>query len=88
MNSCKHKTLALVPLRTHKLRCRHCHLTITEEELGSGCCPECFEVTGEKRRDFETVAADGISGTVRYCCEECGMVIDCKPVESDKPSRD
>jgi hypothetical protein len=76
MSTCKHEVLTLVPVKSNKLRCRYCHLTITEEELGSGCCPECLEVHKLRRRDFEKIiAAD--SETIRYCCERCGMLIEC-----------
>ncbi|MCX5894226.1 MAG: hypothetical protein NTZ51_00125 [Proteobacteria bacterium] len=76
MRSCKHEVLTLVPVKSNRLRCRHCHLTITEEELGSNCCPECLAVHKVRRRDFEKIIATD-SGTTRYCCEHCGMVIDC-----------
>jgi hypothetical protein len=76
MESCKHEILTLVPAKSNKLRCRHCHLTITEDELGSNGCPECLAVYKIKRRDFEKVVASD-SGTTRYCCENCGLVIDC-----------
>lgn len=57
-----------------KLRCRHCHLTISKGELGEGYCPECFEETGEKRYDFES--ADTDSGDItRFRCEDCGALI-------------
>jgi len=76
MNVCKHEVLSLLPARRNKLQCRHCSLIITEDELGSGCCPECLEVHKVKRRDFATViAAD--SSVTRYCCDHCGMIIDC-----------
>ena len=76
MRSCKHEVLTLVPTTGNKLRCRHCHLTITEDELGSGCCPECLEVHKVRRKDFEKLIPND-SGTLRYCCEQCGMVIEC-----------
>ena len=76
MNSCKHEVLTLVQTKQNRLRCRHCHLTITEDELGSDDCPECFEVHEIKRRDFETIST-GDSTTARYCCEQCGTVIEC-----------
>ncbi len=76
MNSCKHEVLTLVPIKQSRLRCKHCHLTITEDELGSGDCPECLEVHDIKRRDFETINT-GDTTTTRYCCEQCGTVIEC-----------
>ena len=76
MEPCKHAVLTLLPGKGNRLRCRHCHLTITEEELAGGCCPECLTVRKERRSDFEKIiAAD--SGASRYCCESCGMVIEC-----------
>jgi transposase-like protein len=49
-------------------------LTIAEEELGDGYCPECFENSGSKRYDFEELGS-GASDVARYRCEECGAVI-------------
>jgi hypothetical protein len=51
-------------------------LTISEDELGSGCCPECLEVHKIRRRDFEKLNQPD-SGKTRYCCDKCGMVIEC-----------
>ena len=76
MESCKHEILSLIPAPGARLRCRHCHLTITEEELGSGCCPECLEAHKVRRRDFETIPPQDSPAT-RYCCERCGMVVEC-----------
>ena len=74
MESCKHSTLELLPERKRTLRCRQCHLTIAEEELGDSYCPECFDTHGAKNFDFET--APMIGGNVtRYRCEECGAII-------------
>ena len=76
MSHCKHEVLTLVTIKNNKLRCRHCHLTISEDELGSNCCPECLAVHKIRRRDFEKVIPED-SGTTRYCCEQCGAVIEC-----------
>jgi predicted RNA-binding Zn-ribbon protein involved in translation (DUF1610 family) len=57
------------------LRCRHCHLTITADELQGRYCPECFEVYGMKRDHFEEVLAVDQEKT-RYQCEECGVIIE------------
>jgi len=76
MEPCKHEVLTLVPIKSNKLRCRHCHLTITEEELAGGGCPECLAVHKVRRSDFDNVTVAD-SGTSRYCCERCGMVIEC-----------
>ena len=74
MASCPHGTLELLPERKTTLRCRHCHLTISGEELGDGFCPECFEASGTKRYEFEQLAATE-GGGARYLCEECGAII-------------
>ncbi|MCK5515084.1 MAG: hypothetical protein KAJ00_11345 [Deltaproteobacteria bacterium] len=76
MSSCKHEVLTLVSIKRNKLRCRHCYLTISEDELGSDCCPECLAVHKIRRRDFEKIIPED-SGTIRYCCEQCGAVIEC-----------
>jgi len=74
MTSCKHSTLELIPERKSTLRCRRCHLTISAEELGDGYCPECFDSTGAKQYDFESVE-NTARNLVRYRCEECGVII-------------
>jgi protein-arginine kinase activator protein McsA len=76
MSACKHKTLVLVENKNNKLRCHHCHLTISEDELGSGGCPECWETHKVKRRDFERLTHDQ-NGKTRYCCADCGAVVEC-----------
>jgi len=53
MEDCKHEILRLLPVKNNRLRCRHCHLSITEEELGNDCCPECLSAYKIRRRDFE-----------------------------------
>ena len=75
MTSCSHSTLTLLPQQKNRMRCRHCHLTIRADELGDSYCPECFEAEGQKRYEFEEVAAVE-SGTSRYRCEECGVIIE------------
>jgi hypothetical protein len=57
-----------------KNRCRHCHFTIDEEELGCGYCPECQEVYGVRRRDFEEVKTKD-EDAVLYRCEDFGTLI-------------
>ena len=74
MFSCKHRKLLLLKAKSRK-RCRHCHLTITAEELGGGYCPECFETQGKKRYDFEDAVEEGAENT-GYRCEECGALIE------------
>ena len=74
MSSCKHSSLELIPERKSTVRCKRCHLTMSADELGNSYCPECFDGTGVKHFDFESVlAADG--KVVRYRCEECGAII-------------
>jgi phage FluMu protein Com len=74
MASCPHTTLELLPERKKTLRCRHCDLTLDAEELGDGYCPECFEISGKKRYEFEeTNPPDG--RVAKYRCEECGAII-------------
>jgi len=75
MALCKHSILVLLPGKKNLLRCRSCHLTITADELGEGHCPECFEISGGRRYDFEEIAATD-TGKTRYRCEECGVIIE------------
>ncbi len=77
MTQCKHTNLTLLPPEKSKLRCRHCHLTIDPEELGKSYCPECFDTTGQKRYDFEKIAAEQ-TARQRYRCEKCGLIIECE----------
>ncbi len=77
MTSCNHTTLELIPGRQNRMRCRHCHWTISVDELGDGYCPECFEIDGKKRYEFEEVKA-GEGDITRYRCEDCGVVIESK----------
>lgn len=90
MSGCSHKTLILLKERSDKLRCRTCHLVLTVDELTGGFCPECYEVRGEKRKDFEklVIVDDRIA---KYRCEECGATIEWEgpdelPDERDKTS--
>ena len=76
MSTCKHETLTLVEVKNNKLRCRHCHLTISEDELGSGDCPECLEAHQVKRSDFEKLPQPENEKT-RYYCADCGMIVEC-----------
>ena len=84
MNSCKHRNLVLLSQPKDRIRCRHCHLTMKRDELSHHYCPECYEVEGVKRFDFEPVAEPEIE-KVHYRCEDCGVLI---PVIGavDKPS--
>ena len=75
MTVCKHSVIALLPEKKNLLRCRNCHLTIKADDLGTGYCPECFEVSGRKQYDFEEVAVEE-KGPARYRCEECGVIIE------------
>jgi len=73
---CNHQNLVLLTPQGRKLRCCHCDLAIDEKELGDGHCPECYEVYGVKRRDFEQLEPED-NGKTRYICEECGTIITC-----------
>lgn len=75
MAVCSHKTLILLAENEDRLRCRHCHLVISAEELGNGDCPECRSVRGERRRDFDRITP-GTGETVRYRCQACGASIE------------
>ena len=75
MSECNHKTLTLLKQRSDRLRCRHCHLVISADELGKGDCPECHAVNGVRQRDFEEVAAQE-DGATTYRCDQCGAVIE------------
>lgn len=66
-----------MPEKKNRLRCRHCHLTIDVDELGGAHCPECFELDGKKRYEFEELGAVG-RGATRYRCAGCGVVIECE----------
>lgn len=78
MTSCKHSQLVLLAEnKKSRLRCRHCHLTISPEELTEGYCPECFEIDGKKRYDFEKLEVKK-SQITKYRCEKCGIIIECK----------
>ena len=74
MSNCKHSNLMLLPEKKKRLRCKHCHLTIRADDLVKEYCPECFEVHGDKRYDFEEVVEDA-SETAQYRCEDCGLII-------------
>ncbi len=78
MSECTHKTLTLLKERGDRLRCRKCHLVISAEELGGGCCPECYAVSGERCFDFEKLAASEPEVT-KYRCDRCGALIEWKP---------
>jgi len=75
MTSCDHSQLVLLPEKKNMLRCRHCHLTISPDELGKGYCPECYEADGRKQYDFEAIAPEETE-TARYRCEGCGVIIE------------
>jgi Zn finger protein HypA/HybF involved in hydrogenase expression len=75
MPECRHKNLVLIREASGKLRCRHCHLTLTAEELNNSYCPECYEASGKKRFDFEAITVEQ-KKTTRYRCEDCGIIIE------------
>jgi hypothetical protein len=74
MTACNHNNLILLPQPQKRLRCRHCYLTITADELGGSDCPECFDKYGIKRNDFEEMTEEKATAAP-YRCEECGAVI-------------
>jgi hypothetical protein len=74
MKACSHTTLELLPQRKTTFRCRHCHMTLSGDDLGEGFCPECFEASGSKRYAFEEIEIPE-RGIARYKCEECGAII-------------
>ena len=76
MTECRHQQLLLLRPKSSRVQCRHCHLTIGEDELGDGYCPECYEVHDEKRYDFVQVES-AVAEKVTYRCEECGILIEC-----------
>ena len=73
MSVCDHRNLVLLTDMAQRLRCRHCHLTLRADELENGYCPECFEIDGTRRTDFETLQP---TAATRYQCEACGVIID------------
>jgi len=75
MTSCDHRSLVLLPEKKNMLRCRHCHLTISPDEVENGFCPECYEIQGKKQYDFEEIAPEE-TGNARYRCEGCGVIIE------------
>jgi predicted RNA-binding Zn-ribbon protein involved in translation (DUF1610 family) len=75
MTSCKHTNLALLPEKKNRQRCRHCHLTIKADEIENSYCPECFEIHGQKRYDFEEIESKEIK-IAKYRCEDCGAIIE------------
>ena len=75
-DACPHANLVLLqPESRDRLRCRSCHLTIDEAELGGGPCPECLEADGAKRSDFERVEVT-TRGQTRVRCEDCGVWVE------------
>lgn len=74
MTSCRHLQLLLLPPEGNRLRCRHCHLTISAEELQGGYCPECHAASGRKNYDFEEIPP--ANPRTRYRCEQCGVIIE------------
>jgi len=76
MSDCKHPQLVLVPKSAAKVRCKHCHLTMSKEELGEQCCPECLAERGVRHYDFEELKQAEDEPTV-YRCETCPLTIEC-----------
>jgi len=75
MSSCAHTNLIQLPVPEKKVRCQHCHLTLKANDLEQEYCPECFELSGEKRYDFEMLETEA-SSSVKYRCEDCGVMIE------------
>lgn len=82
MHPCSHKTLTLLAERGNRLRCKKCHLVISADELGGGCCPECYAEGGERHYDFEALAANEEEIT-KYRCEQCGAMIEWRAQAED-----
>lgn len=74
MNECPHLHLVVRNHRPVRLRCRFCHLTLKEDELLNGYCPECFETSGKKRDAFDEILLSE-AGDSAYRCEDCGVVL-------------
>jgi predicted RNA-binding Zn-ribbon protein involved in translation (DUF1610 family) len=75
MDQCPHDVLVLVSEKTKRVRCIHCHLTLSPEELGQGYCPECAAERGVRHREFEEVE-EPLDKTVRFQCERCSLLIE------------
>ena len=76
-SDCNHQVITLIKANKQKrFKCKHCHLTISFQELGNSYCPECFETRGKKHYDFEEINEPEIEKT-RYRCESCGLIIKC-----------
>ena len=73
MPPCPHRNLLLLAPPAPRLRCRYCHLTIREDELGGGYCPECYERSGRRRYEFDAVVGEGRG--FQYRCEDCGILV-------------
>lgn len=82
MSRCRHKTLTLLTERGERLRCKKCHLVISANELGGGCCPECYAEGGERHYDFEVLAAKEEEIT-KYRCDQCGSLIEWRAQAED-----
>lgn len=77
MSTCRHQNLVLIKQDKNKLRCKHCHLTINEDDLDSDFCPECWETGRIRRREFEKVEQKDYD-TDTYRCESCGVEVKTK----------
>ena len=76
VTECKHTKLTFVEESSERrVRCQHCHLTITDSELAGGYCPECYETAGVKRYAFDRVPP-AAKGPQRLRCEDCALLID------------
>lgn len=50
-------------------------MTIEADELRDGYCPECFEMDGGKRYEFEEINGEN-NGQARYRCLGCGAIVE------------
>jgi len=71
---CRHPILEALPPESRRLRCKVCHLTIRQEDLRGGPCPECYEARGKRNYEFETLPAPN-TAIVRYRCDACGFLV-------------
>lgn len=76
MPACNHHKLVLLQKKERRVRCKSCHLTISETELDGGFCPECYETRGVKEYGFDPVSSPQEDG-ITYRCEDCGAMIEC-----------
>ena len=84
--SCPHKTILVIKDNAEKLRCTRCHLTLDAVDLGDACCPECLDVSGRRRYDFEKVSRPEVVAP-RYRCDDCGLMLGDEVDQADAGQR-